>query len=251
MSDDLTTRLKRLAHLGSSGALPPASSIRRRGERARRNRRVAVAVGTSLVAAAIVVPVVVLASSSSGRGLKPSRLPIATVPTTTGPSTTTTTPPHPVTTTTVPTKSAAPAPIITSPPTTSSPSATSPPTPTALPGAPPCEEDTAGANGPDTRPTLIFIGCATSADYLSSITWTTWSSTSAIGSATHAINDCQPSCATGAYTTFPVAVQLSNPGYLDGMFVFETISMTPTTSVGHAETETANSPYGSWGWVPN
>ena len=70
----------------------------------------------------------------------------------------------------------------------------------------------------------------------------------AIGTATHNINDCQPSCAGGTYTTFPVEVELSDPGYLDGMFVFRTITTSPTTAAGTTESSTATGLYGSWGW---
>jgi hypothetical protein len=108
------------------------------------------------------------------------------------------------------------------------------------------------ANKPGIRPALIFIGCATSSDDVRSITWTSWTSTSATGTGTHAINTCRPTCGVGGtYTYFPVTVRLSSPGYLDGMPLFKTISMTPTTSAGKPETVTAVRPYGAWGWVPN
>jgi hypothetical protein len=118
------------------------------------------------------------------------------------------------------------------------------------PGAPPCDQNV-GANAPGVRPRMVFVGCATSADTLSSITWTRWTATGASGTGTHSINDCVPNCASGSYTKFPVTVQLSAPGDLGGMDVFTTISMTPTTNVGVPETVTANGLYGSWGWVPN
>ena len=116
----------------------------------------------------------------------------------------------------------------------------------ALPGAPPC--DTGPTTGPAIKPSEIFFGCATSADYLGPITWSKWTSTSASGTATHNVDSCQPNCAAGTYTRFPVAVQLSNPGYLGGIFVFQTITTTPTSSAGKPESSTAAHLYGSWGW---
>ncbi len=121
----------------------------------------------------------------------------------------------------------------------------------SFPGAPPCD-DGPGANAPGLRPSAIFIGCATSADNLSSITWTSWTASAATGTGTHTINNCVPSCAgSRSFQKFPVTIQLSDPGELDGMGVFKTISMTPTTSVGVPETVTADGLYGLWGWVPD
>lgn len=116
-----------------------------------------------------------------------------------------------------------------------------------LPATPSCDSQLGGSG---VRPSGIFFGCATSADALTNITWTTWTSTAANGTATHAVNNCKPDCATGTYTRFPVTVQLSEPGYLDGILVFQHIVATPTTSVGQTETATATSPNGSWGFVP-
>jgi len=115
-----------------------------------------------------------------------------------------------------------------------------------LPGAPPC--DTEPETGRRIRPTLIFFGCATSADNLMHITWSTWTTTAAAGTAMHNVNNCHPNCAEGTYTSFPVAVRLSDPAYLGGVFVFRTIMTTPTGRRGEAETSTATGLYGAWGW---
>ncbi len=101
------------------------------------------------------------------------------------------------------------------------------------------------------RPTSLFIGCATSADNVGAITWSTWTSTGATGTATHNVNDCQPNCAEGTYSHVAVNVRLSNPGNLDGLYVFRTISMTPTSGAGGPQAFTANGLYGQWGWVPS
>jgi hypothetical protein len=97
---------------------------------------------------------------------------------------------------------------------------------------------------------LIFIGCATSADMLKNISWSSWTTTGARGAATHGINGCKPNCAQGTYTYFPVDVRLSNPARLNGILVFKTIVMSPTSSVGQPETVTEhNPPNGLWGWT--
>jgi PASTA domain len=133
------------------------------------------------------------------------------------------------------------APSVTTSSTTTSTTAVS-----TLPAAPPCDTQPPGGSG--IRPTTIFFGCATSNDYLGSISWSSWTPTTGTGAAEHKINNCQPDCAAGTYSTFPVEVQLSNPGYLGGEFVFRTITTTPTTGVGKSETATATGLYGEWGW---
>ena len=105
-------------------------------------------------------------------------------------------------------------PSTTSPPSTDS-STTSSTTPetssttatTALgpvPGTPNCVPNRPGSG---IKPSLIFFGCATSADSLSDIQWDAWTAVIATGTATHNINDClrggpnPPSCAEGKYAS--------------------------------------------------
>jgi hypothetical protein len=122
------------------------------------------------------------------------------------------------------------------------------------PSAPTCDP---GRPGSGIKPSTIFFGCATSADNLNNIVWNTWTATTAIGTAIHSINSCQPNCAQGTYTNFPVKVTLSNPGYFNNVYVFRTISTVPTTSSGSAESATVTCPVGQncsigrWGYVPS
>lgn len=159
-------------------------------------------------------------------------LPTARPTATTRPVPTATTRPLPTarpTTTTSPTPTTSP----TSPSTPTTPAASPSPTLTfGLPGAPPCQADIPGANVPGIRPALIFIGCATSADMLKEISWSSWTTTAATGKATHGVNDCKPSCAQGTYTYFPVNVGLSQPARVKGMLIFQTIVMSPAGNTG-------------------
>jgi hypothetical protein len=109
---------------------------------------------------------------------------------------------------------------------------------------------------------VIFIGCATSADNLGSIHWSSWTMTNAMGTASHSINNCKPDCAGGTFSSFPVQVTLSEPTTLEGVLVFTVITMTPTTSSGSQESATdAACPAGAsgpcansgsdWGFVTN
>ena len=151
------------------------------------------------------------------------------------------------TATATPRPSTSPATTTASAPTATAPTSTAPTS--GLPGTPACQFGVPGAKVPGLRPALIFIGCATSANNLQHISWSTWTATGATGSATHGINDCKPSCAQGTYTYFPVNVRLSNPGRLNGMLVFKTIAMSPTSKVGRPETATEHDPpNGIWGW---
>jgi hypothetical protein len=183
-----------------------------------------------VVGGASVVAITLIASAGCSASSKKSQPPIPTAPTSTRLSTTAVTTPS-STSTVQPT------------PTTTARTAA------ALPGAPPCGIERP-APGPALRPALLFIGCATSADYLNALTWRTWTGASATGTATHNINDCEPSCAAGTYSHFPITVRLSNPGYLNGNFVFRTLATTPTTRVGQPET-VIDRVAATWGWSPS
>lgn len=109
-----------------------------------------------------------------------------------------------------------------------------------MPAAPPC-----GDTGPVIQPTSIYFGCATGADELFPISWTVWTSTSAGGVATASINNCTPDCASGTSTSFPVNVQLSDPGYVNGAYVFQTITTIPLGSGG--QSQSSSDPESGWG----
>lgn len=57
------------------------------------------------------------------------------------------------------------------------------------------------------RPSTYDIGCMPSQQFVSGLTWTSWKSV-AFGSGTLKRNDCNPSCAMGRYTKFPILVVL-------------------------------------------
>jgi hypothetical protein len=100
--------------------------------------------------------------------------------------------------------------------------------------------------GAQVRPASIFLGCATSAAVLTPISWNVWTEAGATGTATLHWNDCQPNCADGTYSTYPVTVQLSAPGFLDGAFAFMTITTGPTGIGGPGPMELSGL---AWGWA--
>jgi hypothetical protein len=123
------------------------------------------------------------------------------------------------------------------------PTTTPPPVPATLPCGP-------AVTGSGIEPTNIGLGCATGADQLNNISWTTWTATGgAGGTATETSNNCVPDCATGTNTSLPVNVQLSNPGYVNGAYVFQTITVTPLTGPNAGQPGSPVSDPGSaWGF---
>jgi YVTN family beta-propeller protein len=61
------------------------------------------------------------------------------------------------------------------------------------------------------EPSEITISCADNNQYLSEVTWSSWTATSAHGNGTLYLNDCTPDCAGGTFQTSPTSVTLSDP----------------------------------------
>lgn len=59
------------------------------------------------------------------------------------------------------------------------------------------------------KPTSFVISCADGNSYLQKIKWSSWSSTSAKGTATYTENNCTPYCAAGKFINYPAKVMLS------------------------------------------
>jgi hypothetical protein len=56
------------------------------------------------------------------------------------------------------------------------------------------------------RPSNFTLACADGNDYLTNLTWTTWSPTMATGTGIQEENDCIPYCAAGHFHAYPVDV---------------------------------------------
>jgi hypothetical protein len=96
------------------------------------------------------------------------------------------------------------------------------------------------------RPTIIYIGCAAGDVSFTDLTWQSWGTSSAIGTGTLNVNNCEPSCAQGQEETYQATVDLSDPGDVDGELVFQQLEGGPTGfSDGPAETGTQ--PGTDWG----
>ncbi|CAL9666808.1 hypothetical protein SUDANB140_07275 [Streptomyces sp. enrichment culture] len=61
---------------------------------------------------------------------------------------------------------------------------------------------------PQVRPGSYVLACGDGNSRLVSLHWLSWDSTGAVGRGTHAVNDCDPYCAAGAFHSYPVTVRL-------------------------------------------
>jgi hypothetical protein len=93
-----------------------------------------------------------------------------------------------------------------------------------LPGVEDCNDD-AGAVA--LHPTEIAFACATGDDYVTPITWSSWTRTAASGTGTFHLDLCEPDCAAGPYKLYQVAVSLTDPGDYLGHLVYQKITLGP------------------------
>jgi hypothetical protein len=61
------------------------------------------------------------------------------------------------------------------------------------------------------RPGSFVLTCADGNDYLTGLTWTSWTSTQAQATGREWVNDCQPDCAQGHSHRYPVLAVFSHP----------------------------------------
>ena len=59
------------------------------------------------------------------------------------------------------------------------------------------------------RPGSFTLACADGNDYLSQLSWASWTASSAGGIGLEVVNDCQPYCAAGKFRSYPVDVSFS------------------------------------------
>jgi len=69
----------------------------------------------------------------------------------------------------------------------------------------------AGCTNPSYKPKQNIVTCADANTVLKGISWTSYGSDTANGSATANVNACDPNCAAGKFRTFPATVELSQP----------------------------------------
>ena len=59
---------------------------------------------------------------------------------------------------------------------------------------------------PQVRPGRFTLACADGNSYLSHLSWSSWTASSATGTGTQMINDCVPYCAKGTFRRYPAHV---------------------------------------------
>jgi hypothetical protein len=59
---------------------------------------------------------------------------------------------------------------------------------------------------PQVRPGSFTLACADGDDYLTGLSWTSWTPHLASGYGTEKVNDCNPYCAAGQFHSYPVLV---------------------------------------------
>jgi hypothetical protein len=75
--------------------------------------------------------------------------------------------------------------------------------PAARPAAPP---EVFNCQRAQVRPGSFTLTCADGNDYLSHLTWSSWTAASATGTGTEMVNNCQPYCAAGKFVSYPADV---------------------------------------------
>ena len=227
--------------------------VRRRSSR-RRFARLGL-VGGAVVAVVLAVVLLLTIGQTRPQEVRASSGTATVQPPSTAPTRTSLTAPPSTSPTTSPTTTPVTTSTTTTPATTSPTTTASTTSPSRVPAAPSCNPQIVGSG---VKPSGIFFGCATSADNLNHISWSSWDTSSATGTATHSINNCTPTCVQGTFTSFPVDVTLSNPGIMNGAYLFRNISTVPTTNSGAPESATdqpcaSKCPtYGvNWGYIPS
>ena len=78
--------------------------------------------------------------------------------------------------------------------------------------------------------------------FAGNLKWTTWNGTEGLSSGFQWIDDCNPSCANGKFTLYPVNLKVYRPRHVSKYFIFTRLKVTYTTSkrFGHKSTFTWN-----------
>jgi hypothetical protein len=78
------------------------------------------------------------------------------------------------------------------------------------------------------KPGTFILTCADGNDVLSRLSWSSWTASSARGTGTDMVNDCQPYCAAGKFHSYPADVTFSRsvpvPGH-PGQHYFSRVTL--------------------------
>jgi hypothetical protein len=69
---------------------------------------------------------------------------------------------------------------------------------------------------PEVKPSTFTLACADGNDYLTGLSWTSWTPQLASGYGTQEVNDCLPYCAAGHFHSYPVRITLHGSAAVRG-----------------------------------
>jgi hypothetical protein len=64
---------------------------------------------------------------------------------------------------------------------------------------------------PKFKPAMVIVACGDASLGARSMTWSSWTQKSAVGTGTGQINDCDPDCVQGTTKTAPIELRVSKP----------------------------------------
>jgi hypothetical protein len=76
--------------------------------------------------------------------------------------------------------------------------------------------DCPGAPAPEVKPSSYTVFCADGGVSYDKISWTSWTSQLASGTATLSVNTCTPDCAAGHFRSYPALLMLWDPTAVKG-----------------------------------
>jgi hypothetical protein len=85
----------------------------------------------------------------------------------------------------------------------------------------------------------FFAGKRTGPRKIGKLHWTVWKGTEALGTGYQWINDCNPSCANGTFSSYPVTLKATKPKQESKYYIFTRLKVTYTgKKFGHRKTFT-------------
>lgn len=80
------------------------------------------------------------------------------------------------------------------------------------------------------KPTGYVLACADANTYFTSVHWRSWTSRSAVATATFVQNNCAPTCAAGKFIKYPAKLTLSRPKQTKLGLLFSVVRYSYTVS---------------------
>jgi hypothetical protein len=69
---------------------------------------------------------------------------------------------------------------------------------------------------PENKPDFYIIACTNVGSFIVSLSWTSWTATSATATGVQEVDNCTPDCTQGTFDPYPVSVTFSDPAAVAG-----------------------------------